>query len=42
MDKDFDDGFKNIIKHQWEYLKSIKKDIYPLTIEATKYYLGEV
>lgn len=42
MDKDFDDGFKNIIKHQWEYLKSIKKNIYPLTIEATKYYLGEV
>lgn len=36
--KDFDKGFKNAIKHQWDYLKG-KPDICPLTEECYRYYI---
>ena len=41
MDKDFEEGFLTIVRQQYEYLKKEKGDnIYPLTVECAKYYLG--
>ena len=41
MDEDFEQGFLTIVKQQYDYLKQAKGDnIYPLTIECAKYYLG--
>lgn len=41
MDKDFEEGFITIVRQQYEYLKKEKGDnIYPLTVDCAKYYLG--
>lgn len=41
MDEDFEKGFLAIVENQLNYLKSSQADIYPLTIKAAKYYIGE-
>ena len=41
MDEDFEKGFLTIVRQQYDYLKASKgDDIYPLTIDCAKYYLG--
>ena len=41
MDEDFEKGFLTIVRQQYDYLRASKGDnIYPLTIECAKYYLG--
>ena len=41
MEEGFEQGFLAIVKQQYEYLTKEKGDnIYPLTIECAKYYLG--
>lgn len=41
MDEDFEKGFVTIVKQQWEYLTTLDRPIYPLTLEALKYYIGD-
>ena len=41
MDENFEKGFLTIVRQQYDYLRKAKgDDIYPLTIECAKYYLG--
>ena len=41
MDEDFEKGFLTIVRQQYDYLRKAKgDDIYPLTIDCAKYYLG--
>jgi len=41
IEKDFEQGFLDAVKQQYDYLRSAKGDnIYPLTIDCAKYYLN--
>lgn len=39
-DGNFEEGFKAVLKHTFESLAQSRSPIYPLTIEAVRYYLG--
>ncbi|HRU84378.1 MAG TPA: nicotinate (nicotinamide) nucleotide adenylyltransferase [Eubacteriales bacterium] len=39
---DFETGFAEVLKRSYLLLKSKKREIFPLTVEAYKYYKGEV
>lgn len=43
VDKDFEEGFRACLKHNYDYLIATKaeEDIYPLTVQAYNYYIKE-
>ena len=41
VDEDFEQGFLAVLRYAYNKLLADKMPIYPLTVEAVKFYLGE-